>query len=98
MSTAPTARAASGLRSASSAALLAEKYATTWWARRKAVIEADPPKPNIASKARGAVFRGQRRAAELADRNHPLAARAVGAVLKGRDRARVRTRRSNDDG
>jgi len=78
-------------------AMLSEKYATTWWARRKAVIEADPPKPNIASKARGAVFRGQRRAAELADRN-PLAARAVGAVLKGRDRARVRTRRSNDDG
>ncbi|MDQ3485009.1 MAG: hypothetical protein M3445_06315 [Actinomycetota bacterium] len=78
-------------------ALLAEKYASSWWARRKAVIEADPPKPNMASKARGAVFRGQRRAAELADRN-PLAARAVGAVLKGRDRARVRTRRSNDDG
>ncbi len=72
--------------------LLAEKYAVSWWARRKAVIEADPPKPNIASKARGAVFRGQRRAAEIADRS-PLAARAVGAVLKARDRARVRARK-----
>lgn len=72
-------------------ALLAERYASSWWVHRKAVIEADPPKPNMASKARGAVFRSQRRAAELADRS-PLAARAVGAVLKGRDRARVRAR------
>jgi len=72
-------------------ALLAEEYATSWWVRRKASIEADLGAPNLASKARGAVFRSQRRAAELADRSS-LAARAVASVLRARDRARVRAR------
>lgn len=77
-------------------ALLTEKYATSWWVRRKAVIEADTPRPNLGSKVRGAVFRGQRRAAELADRN-PLAASAVRAVLTARDRARQRARQKNKE-
>ncbi|MBA2697591.1 MAG: hypothetical protein H0U61_02320 [Nocardioidaceae bacterium] len=72
-------------------ALLAEEYATSWWVRRKANIEADLGAPNLASKVRGAVFRSQRRAAELADRS-PLAARAVGAVLRARDRSRIKAR------
>ena len=72
-------------------ALLAEEYATSWWVRRKATIEADLGAPNIASKARGAVFRSQRRAAELADRSS-LAARAVASVLRARDRTRIKAR------
>jgi len=76
-------------------AMLAETYATSWWMRKKHVVEADKRKPNIASKARGAVFRSQRQAANLADKN-PVAAKAVGAVLKARDRARVRARGKHD--
>ncbi|MBA2773577.1 MAG: hypothetical protein H0U36_05980, partial [Nocardioidaceae bacterium] len=71
--------------------LLAEEYATSWWVRRKATIEADLGAPDLASKARGAVFRSQRKAAELADRSS-LAARAVASVLKARDRSRVKAR------
>lgn len=72
-------------------ALLAELYATSWWVRRKEQIEAAAGPPNLASKARGMVFRGQRQAAQLADRN-PVAEKAVAAVLKARDRARRRAR------
>ncbi|MBA3234067.1 MAG: hypothetical protein H0T17_09000 [Propionibacteriales bacterium] len=72
-------------------ALLAERYATSWWVRRKANIEAEPGKGSVRSKARGAVFRSQRRAAELADHSS-VAAKAVGAVLKARDRARIKAR------
>jgi hypothetical protein len=71
-------------------ALLAERYATSWWQRRKADITDSTGRPaNVASRARGAVFRGQRRAAELADKS-PAAARALRAVMRTRDRARKR--------
>ncbi len=72
-------------------ALLTEKHARSWWARRKDVIESEPGKAHFGSKARGFVFRGQRKAAELADRS-PVAARAVAGVLRARDRARLKAR------
>lgn len=71
-------------------ALLSEKYATSWWSRKKPDI-VDQTDAGVAAKARGALFRGQRTAAELADR-HPVAAKAMGAVLKARDRARAKAR------
>lgn len=71
-------------------ALLAERYATSWWQRKKADITNSTGRPApLASRARGAVFRGQRRAAELADHS-PAAARVMQAVMRARDRARQR--------
>lgn len=78
-------------------ALLAERYATSWWQRNKAAITDTAGRPaNLASRARGAVFRSQRSAAGLADRS-PIAGKVMGLVLSGRDRARKRAlhRRSN---
>jgi hypothetical protein len=73
-------------------ALLAEKYATTWWARRSATLDAPHARTgDVASRARGVVFRAQRSAATLADRS-PAAARALRLVLTARDRARARAR------
>jgi hypothetical protein len=73
-------------------ALLAERYATTWWVRRSAALDAPHTRSgDLASRARGAIFRGQRTAVGLADRS-PAAAKALGLVLKTRDRARVRAR------
>ena len=73
-------------------ALLAEKYATTWWARRSATLDAPHARTgDLASRARGFVFRGQRSAVSLADRS-PAAAKALGLVLRTRDRARTRAR------
>jgi hypothetical protein len=73
-------------------ALLSEEYARLWWARRKTAVEGVEQQGGIGSRARAAVFKGQQRAADLADRN-PAAAKAVGVVLKARDRARERARR-----
>jgi hypothetical protein len=74
-------------------ALLAERYATTWWLRRSASLDAPYSRTgDLASKARGAVFRGQRSAATLADRS-PAAAKALALVLRARDRARSRASR-----
>ncbi|MDQ3095586.1 MAG: hypothetical protein M3Q82_06460 [Actinomycetota bacterium] len=78
-------------------AMLSEKYATTWWARRKVVIETGHDEPHLRSKVRGAVFRGQRKAVELADRN-AVAAKAVAALLKTRDRARLKARNRSRGG
>jgi hypothetical protein len=73
-------------------ALLAEKYATTWWARRSATLDAPHARTgDLASRARGVIFRGQRSAVSLADRS-PAAAKALGLVLRTRDRARTRAR------
>ncbi len=74
-------------------ALLAEQYATSWWARRRPG-KGSLHKSDLAGKARGAVFRSQRKAAELADKNQ-AAARAMGVVLKARDRARTKARAKN---
>jgi hypothetical protein len=73
-------------------ALLSEEYARLWWARRKTAVEGVEQKGGLGSRARAVVFRGQQRAADLADRN-PVAAKAVGMVLSARDRARERARR-----
>ncbi len=69
-------------------ALLSERFATVWWQKRRP-DEAGDRKADVSSIARGAVFRGQRRAADLADKN-PTAAKAMGVVLKARGRGRKR--------
>ncbi|MGI8434885.1 MAG: hypothetical protein ACR2LE_09155 [Nocardioidaceae bacterium] len=75
-------------------ALLAERYAATWWLRKKADVTDSTDRPvKLASAARGAVFRTQRRAADLADRS-PTAARAMSLVSK----ATRRTPRAADRG
>lgn len=73
-------------------AMLAERFALSWWQRRKPDDPGDRH-AGLTSRARGAVFKSQRRAAELADRNG-AAARAMGAVLRARDVRRRRSRRS----
>lgn len=72
-------------------ALLAEAHATSWWTRKKPDFEDVDTRESLASKARAAVFRSQRRASALAD-NSTVAAKAMGLVLKTRDRARLRAR------
>lgn len=70
-------------------ALLAEEYAGLWWQRKRHSVEEGVEEGGLASRARGVVFRSQRRAAQLADRN-PAAASAMRLLLKARDRARER--------
>jgi hypothetical protein len=72
-------------------AMLSEEYARLWWARRRTAVEGVAQQGGLGSRARAAVFKGQQRAADLADRN-PVAAKAVGVVLRARDRARGRAR------
>ncbi len=63
-------------------ALLAERYATTWWVRRAPDLDEQHSRTgDLASKARGVIFRGQRSAATLVDRS-PAAAKALGLVMK----------------
>ena len=75
-------------------ALLSERFATAWWQKRRP-DDAGDRKADVGSLTRGAVFRGQRKAADLADRN-PAAAKAMGAVLKARGRARTKARPKAD--
>jgi hypothetical protein len=72
--------------------MLSEEYARLWWARRRTAVEEVDQRGGVGSRARAAVFKTQQRAADLADRS-PMAAKAVGVVLKTRDRARERARR-----
>lgn len=72
-------------------AMLAEQYAISWWARRRSAASEGGRAGDLASRARSTVFRGQRTAATLADKN-PVAARALGFGLAMRDRARRRAR------
>jgi hypothetical protein len=72
-------------------ALLTEAHATSWWTQRRPDTEVAGAQEGLASKARAAVFRGQRKAGEIADTN-PVAAKAMGALLRARDRARLRAR------
>ncbi len=67
-------------------ALLSERFATAWWQRRRAD---EPTDESLATRTRGAVFRGRRRAAELAVKS-PTAVKALSAVAKARDRSRPR--------
>jgi hypothetical protein len=78
------------------AAVLAEEYARMWWQRKRHGIEDGIDRGDYASRARGMVFRAQRRAAHLADRS-PAAARSVALALKLRDRARRRALSSGRD-
>ncbi|MEP6665880.1 MAG: hypothetical protein ABJA81_05480 [Nocardioidaceae bacterium] len=75
-------------------ALLSEEYATTWWKDMRESVEGVEEQGGLRSKARGIIFRSQRKAVQLADKN-PVAAKAIGQVLKARDRARVRARDKN---
>lgn len=70
---------------------LTELHANLWWRHRKADVETVPGGGGVASKARSALFKSQRMGARLADRN-ALAAKALAAVLRGRDRARSKAK------
>jgi hypothetical protein len=72
-------------------ALLAEAHGTAWWAQKRPDAEGAGTRESLASRTRAAVFRSQRKAGEIADTN-PVAARAMGLVLRTRDRARLRAR------
>ncbi len=72
-------------------ALLAEDYATSWWRRKRHSVEGVDEAKNVSSRARRLVFSSQRKAAQLADKN-PVAAKAMGAVLRRRERARAKAR------
>ena len=71
-------------------ALLTERYGTAWWNKRRPEDPGDQH-VGVSSRVRAGVFRSQRKAAEVADSN-PAAGKAMSAVLKLRDRARVRAR------
>ncbi len=72
------------------AAIVTEASARAWWQRRRA-DEPTVGKGSLRSRVRGVMFRTQRRAAGLADRNHAAAA-ALGVVIKARSRASGRSR------
>ena len=72
-------------------ALLSERSAKAWWMRKGRFTGSTRAGVGLSSRVRGLVFRGQRRAAELADTS-PLAEKAMGALLSARDRARSRAR------
>ena len=72
-------------------ALLAENYATSWWARRRPDAEPVAASNTLASRTRALVFRAQRKAGELADDN-AVAAKAMETVLRRRDVARIKAR------
>jgi len=74
-------------------ALLAETHATSSKARKRRESERANYREGLASKTRGALFLTQSKAAELADTN-PVAAKAMGMVLRSRDRARLKARDS----
>ncbi|MBA3266554.1 MAG: hypothetical protein H0T14_09340 [Nocardioidaceae bacterium] len=72
-------------------ALLAEAHATSWWVRKRPDNDETDASESLGSKVRATVFRTQSKGADLADRN-PVAAKALGAVLKSRQRARLKAR------
>jgi hypothetical protein len=65
-------------------ALLSERFAKAWW-QRKAPDE--PAESSLRSRTRGLVFRGRRKAAEVAGRS-PTAVKAMTAVVRSKDRVR----------
>lgn len=71
------------------AAIVTEASAQAWWQRRRA-DEPTVGKGSLRSRVRGVMFRTQRRAAGLADRNRAAAA-ALGVVIKARSRASGRS-------
>ncbi len=77
-------------------ATVTEECATLWWQRKRSRVEEGEDEGDLASRTRGAVFRVQRRVAQLADSN-PVAGRLLGVVLTTRERARQRTPRRSAD-
>jgi hypothetical protein len=75
---------------------LAERHARAWWDKKQpdVGVEGSSRRTRMASAARGAVFRGQRRAAEVADRNAAVG-RLMGRFLAARATARRRAARSD---
>jgi hypothetical protein len=75
---------------------LSERFATVWWARKEPDEEVGAASTAKASSGvRALVFRGQRAATGLADRNR-VAGRALGVFLKARAKTRRRARRAAD--
>lgn len=68
-------------------ALLSERFATAWWQRRR--VDEPVEEASLVSRTRSAVLRSRRKAGELAVRN-PTAVKAMSAVVKARERARIR--------
>jgi hypothetical protein len=75
--------------------LLVEEHANTLWSRRRPDTVRADVRAGGASWARGVVFRSQRRAAALADRN-PVVARVAGVALRYRYRTRAGEKRGTD--
>jgi hypothetical protein len=67
---------------------LARRHAKLWWRHRKE-DEVVPGSGGLGSRTRAVAFRAKQWGATLADRNR-VAAKAMGAVLISRDRARAR--------
>lgn len=78
-------------------AMLSEDWAEKWWVRRNRRLTKIEERQNLSSRTRAAVYKSQSKAADLADRN-AYAARLMGVVLKGRERAveRANKRREPD--
>jgi hypothetical protein len=76
--------------------LLVEEHANTLWSRRRPDTVRADVSAGGASWARGVVFRSQRRAAALADRN-PVVARVAGVALRYRYRTRAGEKRGTDE-
>jgi hypothetical protein len=70
-------------------AVVTERYATSWWKRKRGSVESGEDSGGAASRTRRAIFKGKSAAATVVDKN-PAAAKAVGAVLRARDRHRRR--------
>ena len=73
---------------------VSERYAKEWWARKRPDRgpAGESAKVRAASNARAAVFRSQRAAVDLADRNR-VAGRALGFYMRARASARRRAAR-----
>jgi hypothetical protein len=61
---------------------LSERFATAWWQRRKAD---EPAEVSLATRTRGVVFRGRRKAVETALKN-PAAVKALSAISRRKTR------------
>lgn len=68
-------------------AVVTEQYATSWWTRKRESVETGEDMGGAASRARRAIFKGKSAAATVVDKN-PVAAKALGAALRARDRTR----------
>lgn len=67
--------------------VLTEEYASSWWKRKRAAVETGEGGGGAGSRTRRAIYKGKSAAATVVDKN-PVAAKAVGAVLRARDRTR----------